>query len=352
MARTAVVLLNLGGPDKPESVEPFLFNFFRDPAIIDAPNPIRWLIAKLIQKRRGPVAREIYSHLGGGSPILKLTEAQAEALQAELGEVAGGHEFRCFVCMRYWHPMSPEVARQVKEYGADRVVLLPLYPQYSTTTTGSAIKAWREAAADAGLTAVEHLVCCYPDHPGFVEAMAELARPVIEEARADGTPRLLLSAHGLPKQIIEKGDPYQRQIEQSAKAIVERLAIDGLDHLVSYQSKVGPLEWLGPSTEDEIERAGRDQVSLVVLPVAFVSDHSETLVELDIEYRELAEEKGVPGYRRVPALNSHPAFIACLADLVRNALKTDEPLACAEDSDCGCIIDIRGGGKVLEGRAA
>jgi ferrochelatase len=346
MARVAVVLLNLGGPDRPESVEPFLFNFFRDPAIIGAPAPIRWLIAKLIQKRRGPIAREIYANLGGGSPILGLTRDQAAALERDL---AGEEdEIKCFVCMRYWHPMSGEVAREVKAFGAEKVVLLPLYPQYSTTTTGSAIKAWRAAAASVGLTAEERLVCCYPDQPDFIEAMAELARPVIEAAKADGTPRLLFSAHGLPVKIVEKGDPYQRHVELSSTAILDRLAMPGLDSLVCYQSKVGPLEWLTPSTEDEIVRAGRDEVSLVVLPVAFVSDHSETLVELDIEYRELAAENGVPGYRRVPALNTHPAFIRCLATLVRDALG-DSPLACAEEHEAGCIIDISGGGRVADG---
>ncbi len=349
MAKTAVVLLNLGGPDKPESVEPFLFNFFRDPAIIGAPNPIRWLIAKLICKRRGPVAREIYAHLGGGSPLLPLTRKQADALEASLENEVD--DIKCFVCMRYWHPMSGEVAAEVKAWGADKVVLLPLYPQYSTTTTGSAIKAWREAARDAGLMAEEKLVCCYPEHPGFVESMAELTRPVLEQARTKGTPRLLFSAHGLPCKIIKAGDPYQRHVEASAAAIVKRLGVDGLDHVTCYQSRVGPLEWIGPSTEDEILRAGKDGVPLVILPVAFVSDHSETLVELDIEYRELAEQNGVPGYFRVPALNTDKAFIGCLTDLVQNAL-ADKSLACAEDDPCGCIIDIRGGGHVLEKASA
>ncbi len=349
MARVAIVLLNLGGPDKPESVEPFLFNFFRDPAIIGAPNPIRWLIAKLIQKRRGPIAREIYANLGGGSPILGLTREQADSLERELA--GSDDEMRCFVCMRYWHPMSDEVARQVKDFGADKVVLLPLYPQYSTTTTGSAIKAWRAAAAAVGLDAEERLVCCYPEQPDFIEAMAELTRPLIEAARTDGPPRLLFSAHGLPVKIIEKGDPYQRHVELTSKAILDRLAMPELDALVCYQSKVGPMEWLKPSTEDEIVRAGKDGASLVILPVAFVSDHSETLVELDIEYRELAHANGVPGYRRVPALNSHPAFIRGLAALVRDTL-AGAPLACAEDHEDGCIIDIAGGGRVAGGRNA
>lgn len=315
MARTAVVLFNLGGPDRPDAIRPFLFNLFNDPAILQVPQPFRWLLAEAISRRRAPKARAIYAHMGGGSPLLPLTEAQARALEAALGG-----ETRAFVAMRYWHPMSAKTAAAVKAWGPDQVVLLPLYPQFSTTTTGSSLAAWARAARAVGLSAPTRVVCCYPSEPGFVAAVAEATRPALARAAEKGRPRLLFSAHGLPKKVIEAGDPYQWQVERTAAAVAEALEMPGLDWLVSYQSKVGPLEWLGPATDDEVRRAGRDRVPLVVAPIAFVSEHSETLVELDIEYRHLAEDAGVPAYERVPAVATAPAFIDGLAGLVRRAL--------------------------------
>ncbi len=316
MSRLAVVLFNLGGPDSLDSVEPFLRNLFRDPAIIRAPAPFRWLLARLISKRRGPAAREIYREMGGGSPIVAETEAQAAALRdalADLGEV------EVVVAMRYWHPMSDEAARRLAALRPDSIVLLPLYPQFSTTTTASSLGAWDAAAAAAGLDAPTRAVCCYPRAAGVVEAHAALIGPVLEEAAEDGPPRLLFSAHGLPEKIVAAGDPYQWQIQETAGRIVARLGRSDLDWAICYQSRVGPLAWLGPSTGDEIDRAGRDGVPLVIAPLAFVSDHAETLVELDVTYRARAQRVGVPRYSRVPALGTHPAFIAALADLVRGA---------------------------------
>lgn len=327
MARTAVVLFNLGGPDSLQAVRPFLFNLFHDPAIIGVPQPIRWLLAQMISRRRAPVAQEIYRHLGGRSPLLPLTEQQAAALETALGP-----DHKVFVCMRYWHPLADAVARQVRDWGAERVVLLPLYPQFSTTTSGSSLADWRRAAKAAGLALPTQAVCCYPVQAGFVAAVADLVRPAYERAATVGRPRLLFSAHGLPKKVVAAGDPYQRQVEDSAAAVAAALNIPGLDWLVSYQSRVGPLEWIGPATDSEIERAGRDGVPLVVVPIAFVSEHSETLVELDIEYRHLAEGAGVPAYERVPAVATHPAFIAGLAGLVRGVLAQDTALW----ADGGC----------------
>jgi protoporphyrin/coproporphyrin ferrochelatase len=314
MARMAVVLLNLGGPDGPESVQPFLFNLFNDRAIIGLPQPLRWLIAKLISTRRAPVARKIYEHLGGGSPLLANTEAQAQALERRLGA-----ETAVFIAMRYWAPRARDTAMRVKAYRPERIILLPLYPQFSTTTTGSSLDDWRRAAESVGLDAPTSAICCYPTQRGFIEALAAAIRPALDAARAEGTPRLLLTAHGLPKKIVAKGDPYQVQVEETAAAVVKALGIADLDWTVCYQSRVGPLEWIGPATDDEIRRAGRDKVPLVVAPIAFVSEHSETLVELDIEYRHLAEQAGVPDYRRVPTVGIAPSFIVGLADLVRQA---------------------------------
>ncbi|MEE8188494.1 MAG: ferrochelatase [Kiloniellales bacterium] len=336
MSKTAVVLFNLGGPDRLEAVRPFLFNLFNDPAIIDAPGPLRWLLARLISARRTPVARRIYQELGGGSPLLPNTEAQAAALEAVLNDGDAG-EARVFIAMRYWHPMSEETARAVKVYGPDRIVLLPLYPQFSTTTTGSSVIAWRTAAAKAGLDAPTRTLCCYPTEPGFVAAAVGLLREGLAKARAAGhdVPRVLFSAHGLPKKIVERGDPYPWQVEQSVAAITAQLDEPGLDCRVCYQSRVGPLEWIGPSTDEEIMRAGRDGVAVVLLPIAFVSEHSETLVELDIEYGWLARENGVPVYIRVPTVATATAFIDGLAHMVR-ALLADRRPVCSQSGNRIC----------------
>lgn len=318
MAKIAVILFNLGGPDRPEAVKPFLFNLFNDPAIIALPNPLRWLVAKLISGRRAPKAAGIYAQMGGGSPILPNTLQQARALEAALADLG---DVRCFPAMRYWHPLTDEVVREVKAYAPERVVLLPLYPQFSTTTTASSKKAWDAAARRAGLSVPTAYACCYPRQPGFVEAVADLIGAHYAQAAAYGTPRVLFSAHGLPKKVVAGGDPYQRQVEMSVAAVVERLAIPGLDHVVCYQSRVGPLEWIGPATEDEIARAGADKVPVVLVPIAFVSEHSETLVELDIEYREAAHAAGVPHYGRVPTVSAHPDFVRGLAQIVRALAK-------------------------------
>ncbi len=317
MPKIAVVLFNLGGPDRPASVRPFLVNLFNDPAIIGAPAPIRFLLAKLIAWRRGPKAEAIYAELGGGSPLLANTEAQARGVEAALAPLG---QVRVFIAMRYWHPMSAAAARDVAAFAPDELVLLPLYPQFSTATTASSRRDWDRAARDAGIAVPPRAVCCYPSDNGFIRALADLIRPAYARAGEHGRPRLLFSAHGLPKRMVARGDPYQWQIERTASAVVAALAATDLDWTVCYQSRVGPLEWIGPSTKDEIERAGRERVAVVVVPVAFVSEHSETLVELDIEHRRWAKTAGVPHYERVPAVATHPTFIAGLADLVRAAL--------------------------------
>jgi len=319
MSRIAVVLFNLGGPDSPATVRPFLFNLFNDPAIISAPGPLRWLLAQFISRRRAPVAKEIYAHLGGKSPLLALTQHQADALQSALSHLG---DVQVFVCMRYWHPFSDAVAQAVKEFDPDEIVLLPLYPQYSTTTVKSSLADWQKAAARAGLSAPQQAVCCYPTATRWIAAQAALIRTAL--AGAEKSTRVLFSAHGLPKKIIAGGDPYVWQVEQTAAAVVA--ALGGLDDwVVCYQSRVGPLEWIGPATEDELARAGADGVAVCVVPIAFVSEHSETLVELDIEYRAVAAGLGVPVYTRVPAVGVHPDFIAGLAELVVSVLTDDAP---------------------------
>jgi ferrochelatase len=324
MSRTAVVLFNLGGPDSPAAVQPFLFNLFNDPAIIGAPGPVRWALAQFISRRRAPVAREIYAHLGGASPLLPNTQAQAAALESALSDLG---ELRVFIAMRYWHPLTAAAVTNVAAFAPERILLLPLYPQFSTTTSGSSFEAWHRAAKAAGLDTPTSTLCCYPRDAGFVAAAAAQIRPALAAAASQGPPRLLFSAHGLPKKIVDRGDPYAWQVEASAAAVAEALARPDLDWLVCYQSRVGPLEWIGPSTDDEIARAGRDKVPLVLFPIAFVSEHSETLVELDIEYLKLVRDRGVPAYHRVPTVGTAETFIAGLAGLVRQALSGGRALA-------------------------
>jgi ferrochelatase len=319
--KTAIVLMNLGGPDSLQAVQPFLYNLFNDPAIIGAPKLIRKMIATLISKRRAPVAQKIYEEMGGKSPILEQTQAQANALAASLGDDGN---VKVFICMRYWHPMSDAVAEQVKQYAPDHVILLPLYPQFSTTTSRSSLQDWWRAAKQVGLDVPTTDICCYADQQSFINAHGELLRDVLFRLSDRLRPRVLFSAHGLPEKIIKDGDPYQWQVEQTAKRIVDLLRFDQLDYVVCYQSRVGPLKWTSPSTVDEIKRAGRDGVPIILVPIAFVSEHSETLVELDIEYRELAHEVGVPEYYRIPALTTHPYFIEGLRELCLSVQSDDQ----------------------------
>ncbi|HUN53286.1 MAG TPA: ferrochelatase [Candidatus Sulfotelmatobacter sp.] len=316
--RLAVVLFNLGGPDSPAAVRPFLQNLFSDPAIIGLPQPFRGLLARLIAHRRAPVARAIYAKIGGASPLLPLTQQQASALQ---GALTATGTVRVFVAMRYWHPRAAATAREVAAFAPDRIVLLPLYPQFSTTTSASSLADWHRAAAHAGIAAPTHAVCCYPGETGLATAQAALLRQGLAEAAAHGTPRVLFSAHGLPQKIVDGGDPYAWQVQQTAAAVVAALGIAGLDWRICYQSRVGPLKWLQPSIDTEIARAAADRVPLVVVPIAFVSEHSETLVELDIDYRHRAAALGVPAYVRVPAVGTEAGFIAGLARLVQQALE-------------------------------
>ena len=346
--RLAVVLFNLGGPDSPDAVEPFLRNLFSDPAIITLPWIFRVPLARFVAARRAPVAREIYAKIGGRSPILEETEAQARALEVALARA--GAQSRAFVAMRCWKPFSDETARAVAAWKPDRVVLLPLYPQYSTTTTASSLKDWRRAAARAGLAAPESYVCCYPDETGFVTAEAALIREALAKRRSGVSYRLLLSAHGLPKRTVAQGDPYQDQVEKTAAAIISALGGEIPDWTVCYQSRVGPLEWIGPATDAEIRRAGHEGKGVVVVPIAFVSEHSETLVELDIEYGRLAAESGVPDYIRVPTVSTHGAFIDGLAQqvlqaLARNTAQGREQRLCpAGFRACGFGVDGNFGG--------
>lgn len=331
--KTAVVLFNLGGPDSLEAVKPFLFNLFNDPAILRLPKLPRWFLAKLISMRRNKIAQHIYAQIGGKSPILENTQAQARALEKSLSAFG---ETKCFVSMRYWYPLTNGAVAAVKKFAPDQIILLPLYPQFSTTTTASSLKLWHEAAKESGLDVPTKTVCCYPDSEGFIHTLLISTSAFYEIAKNHGKPRILFSAHGLPERIVQGGDPYAMQCERTVNALVAALKLSELDYVLCYQSRVGPLKWIGPATDDEIRRAGKDKVPVVVVPIAFVSEHSETLVELDIEYRHLAEKVGIPFYARVPVVGDAPDFINGLAALVRRAAQnTQDCVSASGGRICG-----------------
>jgi ferrochelatase len=320
--KIAVVMFNLGGPDAPEAVRPFLLNFFMDRNIITLPLPFRAVIANLIAcKRSKAEAKESYDALGGSSPLLKHSQAQAKALEKALKKEKGA-SFKTFICMRYWHPMAAQVVREVREWGADKIVFLPLYPQFSTTTTWSSLENWDKHAHEAGYRDVPRSVlCCYPFQDGFIKASAELVAAQVKAAQnaGHGNVRVLFSAHGLPESIIKNGDPYQWQCEQSAAKIAEVTGIEALDWQICYQSRVGPKKWIGPSLDEALEQAALDGKNVVIYPHAFTQEHVETLVELDEEYKHKADELGIAGYYRVGTVSEHPLFIEGLASMVREA---------------------------------
>lgn len=330
--RIGVVLVNLGGPDRQEAVRPFLFNLFHDPAIISLPQPFRWLIAQLISRLREKSAQANYAKMGGGSPIVPESLKQADALRDELNRrwAARGMEAHVTLAMRYWKPFSTDAVAVMRSAGVEGVVFTPLYPQFSTTTTASSWKAWL-AAGGAGSRAI----CCYPSLEGFITAHVDQVVQTWEKAGRPERTRVLFSAHGLPQKVIDAGDPYQTQVEETVAAIAARLP-EGLEHVVCYQSRVGPLKWIGPSTEEALEAAVTDGMGVIVSPVAFVSEHIETLVELDEEYAEKAEELGMRHYLRAPAIGTHPAYISALADLVEEAAFGPSVIVSARaNGDCG-----------------
>lgn len=317
--KIAVVLFNLGGPDSRAAIRPFLFNFFMDPNIIPLPKVFRAMIAGFISWRRsGKEAGISYARLGNRSPLLDNTMAQAEALAKVLGD-----NFKVHVCMRYWHPMSDAVAQIVKDDNPDQIVLLPLYPQFSTATTWSSLGEWQEAAKKLEMDIPTSMICCYPVNSGFIEASAALVRTAYADMSAQAAsrgfkaPRVLFSAHGLPEDIIRGGDPYQWQCEKTAAAIAAATGIADLDWQICYQSRVGPKKWLKPATDEALHKAAHDNVPVLIYPSAFVSEHVETLVEIEEEYRELAHKIGVPLFGRVPTVSEHAIFIKGLADMVR-----------------------------------
>lgn len=313
-----------------DAVEPFLFNLFYDPAIIALPNPLRYFLAKLISKRRAPIAREIYGHMGGKSPILANTEDQVKGLRNHFSD-----NVDFYIAMRYWHPRAEKVASEICKKSYDRVIVLPLYPQYSTTTTESSYLEMKKALESKGYKGKIQLICCYPDHRGWIEACQMLIQKALNDRPKNLPCQLVLTAHGLPEAVVRRGDPYQRQVEETAKKIIQGLDLGDADWILSYQSRVGPMKWIGPCTEKVIEEASLKGVGLVVYPLAFVSEHSETLVELDIEYEELAKKSGAPYYHRVPTVSCHESFLSALQDLLNNAMDSEEAVVFPASPCCG-----------------
>ena len=318
--------MNLGGPDQLDAVEPFLKNLFQDPAILRVPDFIRPSLALLLSKYRAPIARQIYQGVGGSSPLIQETEAQAQALEQHLKSVAWVQdlsfgEVKVFISMRYWRPFAHESVSAVSAFAPDHVVLLPLFPQYSTTTTQTSLKAWHDAAEQAGLTCPISHVCCFPVQPDFVTAHVEVISKMLKTQDWSAPVHIAFSAHSLPQKIVDQGDPYPRQVQNSVDAIMAQLDRPDVEFSLSYQSRLGPVKWLEPRLRETIADVGRQGKSMLVVPIAFVSEHVETLVELDQEMREVALEAGVADYVRSPSLGVHPNFIEALSQVTKSVLK-------------------------------
>ncbi len=321
--KTAVVLFQLGGPDSLKAVEPFLYNLFCDPDIIDIPGAFlfRKTLAKIISYRRAPKVQKLYEKIGGGSPILAQTKLQALRLRESLAKQ--GLDAEVYIAMRYWHPMTKEVVERLQREKVDEVVLLPLYPHFSKVTTGSSMNEWKKNVA---LLAADHfstkLVESYFDHPLYIAALVDNISRALERVPREERKlvRLVFSAHGTPLKFVKEGDPYSHHIRKTYELVV-KTGNFGLPHYLCFQSKIGPQKWLEPSLTQTIEMLASKKVShVLVVPIAFVTEHIETLSEINIEAREEAEHLGIKYFDMMPALIANEKFIACLTDLVLKQL--------------------------------
>jgi len=327
--RLGVVLFQLGGPDTLEAIEPFLYNLFCDPDIIDFPfaRLARKPLAKLISSTRARTVRHHYSIIGGGSPIRRNTEGQARALEAELE--ARGVDACCFVAMRYWHPFTAEAVAALERAHCDEIVLLPLYPQFSSTTTGSSLNEWNRRFRRNG--APVHTVSNFYRNEAYLDALVETIDRTLAGFEKPERTEIIFSAHSVPLAVIERGDPYQRQIEETVALVMERGGWSNR-HRLCYQSKVGASRWLQPTLRGILRQAAEQGIEEVcVVPISFVSDHVETLGEIDHEARQLASSLGIRRFEMTPGLNDLPAFIRALADLVLEAAGMREEQVLAAD---------------------
>jgi len=312
--KTAVLLLQMGGPDSLDAVKPFLLNLFADRDIIKiGPAWLQPLIARFIVNKRAPKVEGFYEKIGGKSPIRELTDAQAASLENRLGD-----GYRCFVAMRYWHPTTIEALAAVRKEGLSRIVVLSLYPHYSRATTGSSINELKRVLADAGAKFEVSYLDRFYDHPLYIGSLAEKITEGLAGFHPLADTEIMFSAHSLPQSFIDEGDPYLSHIEETVRLVMERFA--DIPYHLAFQSRAGPVKWLEPSTEEMLRHlAAEGCKNLLMVPLSFVSDHIETLYEIDIQYAKEAWELGITNFRRIPSLNSSPAFIDCLADLVLKA---------------------------------
>jgi ferrochelatase len=317
--RVGVVMFQLGGPDAPEAIEPFLYNLFCDPDIINFPGawlarrPLAWWIAH----RRARAVADHYAAIGGHSPIRLLTERQARALERALAERC---DAKCFVAMRYWHPLTREAVAAVRATLLDDLVLLPLYPQYSLATTVSSMKEWtRLYRPSAAQSPAVHTIKEFYNHPLYIQALTERITAALRHFADPTGVHFVFSAHGLPISLVDRGDPYPQQVQETVRLVLERGEWK-YDHTLCYQSRVGRQRWLEPSLPATIERLAHEgRKKLLLIPLSFVTEHIETLHEINIEAREEARHLGVEQFEMMPALGDSPTFIAALADLVLRA---------------------------------
>lgn len=319
-----ILLFNLGGPEKLEDVRPFLFNLFADPEIIKIPTIFRVPLAAFIAVTRAPKSRGYYKKIGGGSPLRRDTEAQGRALEQALA--TRGIEAKSYVGMRAWRPFIDDAVDAMARDGVDEILVLPLYPQFSVSTTGSSTKElYRILRKRGGMReSPRRYVTKWHDHPGYIDAVARRIEEQLPHFPDPSNVHLLFTAHSIPVSYVERGDPYDRHTKETVRLVLERLGRP-LDHTLAYQSKVGPVKWLEPSTDSQIEELGRRGIEQVLaIPISFVSDHIETLYEIDILYRDLAKEAGIAHFRRTAALGLEPGFIETLADIVEARLKRSQ----------------------------
>ena len=325
--KLGVVLFQLGGPDSLESIQPFLYNLFCDPDIIDFPfaRIARQPLAKLISTRRAKHVAHHYAEIGGKSPILEFTQRQATALERELRRDL---DARVVVAMRYWHPFTEAAITQMAAHAPGELVLLPLYPQYSKTTTGSSLNEWNRRFLPNGWNPRVHIVSEFYQDTAYIDAVVAAVEASLREMDDPAHADIIFSAHSVPLSVIQQGDPYQRQIEHTVDLVWQQGRWPARRHLC-YQSKVGASKWLRPSMHETIKNlAASGSKHVLVVPISFVSDHVETLHEIDIEHREQARSLGIEEYRMMPGLNDSAAFITALANLVRRRVSTAECAAC------------------------
>ncbi|MFQ3306932.1 MAG: ferrochelatase [Candidatus Midichloriaceae bacterium] len=313
-SKTAVVIYNLGGPNKNSDIKKFLFNLFYDKSIINLRNPFRYILAKFISTFREKEARLNYDKIGGKSPLLENTLSQKQALEKEINPEI----FKVFICMNHMYPMPQDTIDEIEKYSPSKIILLPLFPQFSTTTTGSFIKKWDKEIKKRSLKYEHRKICCYFSNSNFIKSYSKILKKTYIESINEKKPYIIFVAHGLPKKIIDDGDPYQWQVENTVLEIIKKSNIKDIEYILAYQSRVGPISWIKPYADEVIIQAAKKNKNILVIRISFVSEHVETLVELDIEYKELAINNGAYSYTRAPTVSNDEDFINALKDLIIN----------------------------------